>query len=199
MAALPQIALTQDLYILRHGETEWNTVPRIQGRKNSPLTEKGRAQAKQQAKILSEILPNLKDCQLISSPLGRTIETATIAFGNRNFVLEPRIQEVNCGAWEGLTHEEMRLRDPDLFAAAENEFALYTNAPDGERLPDLALRTGDFLQTLRGCSVLISHKVVITVMRALLTGENTYLDCSQSPPQGSVMKISNGKCEIISD
>lgn len=66
-----------ELYILRHGETVWNRQGRYQGRKDSPLTEKGRQQAVSQRKLLNaiETLPR----KVYVSPLGRTVETAQLA------------------------------------------------------------------------------------------------------------------------
>ena len=54
------------LYILRHGETEWNASGRLQGRFDSPLTEKGRAQAAVQRMILNDI--DLAGYSAFSSP-----------------------------------------------------------------------------------------------------------------------------------
>ena len=66
-----------ELYILRHGETIWNRQGRYQGRKDSPLTQKGRQQAVRQRKLLNaiETLPR----KVFVSPLGRTVETARLA------------------------------------------------------------------------------------------------------------------------
>ena len=55
------------LYFVRHGETEWNTQRRFQGRKNSPLTEKG----EQQAKNIAEVLRNIPFTRLYSSKRAR--------------------------------------------------------------------------------------------------------------------------------
>ncbi|PCH78179.1 MAG: phosphoglycerate mutase, partial [Flavobacteriaceae bacterium] len=80
-----------DLYILRHGETEWNQQGRFQGRKDSALTANGIAQAMKQKALLAKIqkLPKKK----YISPLGRTIHTARLALGSdKDFILDNRLQ-----------------------------------------------------------------------------------------------------------
>ena len=88
------------LYIVRHGETEWNKEGRIQGRLNSDLTSKG----KKYAKLLGERLKDTEFAHLISSPSGRTLETAQLIKGNRDLpvVTDERIMEMNLGSWQGM-------------------------------------------------------------------------------------------------
>lgn len=68
-----------ELFILRHGETIWNQKGWFQGQKNSPLTEKGQAQARAQKTII-DALKRIPD-KVYVSPLGRTLQTAQIALG----------------------------------------------------------------------------------------------------------------------
>ena len=62
-----------ELYILRHGETEWNATNRMQGRLNSPLTDKGKRDATRQGNILRGL--NLSGFSFLSSPSGRAFQT----------------------------------------------------------------------------------------------------------------------------
>ncbi|MBS0410216.1 MAG: histidine phosphatase family protein, partial [Proteobacteria bacterium] len=64
------------IYLIRHGQTEFNRERRYQGRCDSPLTEVGRRQAHAVGVRLSEL--GVTDFRLVSSPLGRTLETAAI-------------------------------------------------------------------------------------------------------------------------
>ena len=85
-----------ELYILRHGETVWNRQGRYQGRKDSPLTEKGRQQAVSQRKLLNaiETLPR----KVYVSPLGRTVETAQLAVTFVDHpIVDDRLQALNFG------------------------------------------------------------------------------------------------------
>ncbi len=97
------------VYLVRHGETQWNAERRIQGQSDSPLTAKGEQQAMQVATRAKE----LGITHIISSDLGRTRRTAEIiaqACGC-DILLDPRLRELNMGVLEtrnidSLTEEE---------------------------------------------------------------------------------------------
>ena len=87
-----------EIYLVRHGETEWNAQGRFQGCLNSPLTPNGREQARQIGMLLARVLNGYRGVTMHVSPLGRTCDTAEIV---RNYVpvaapiREPRIREVH--------------------------------------------------------------------------------------------------------
>jgi 2,3-bisphosphoglycerate-dependent phosphoglycerate mutase len=108
--------------VIRHGETIWNAQQRVQGHGDSSLTPKGR----QDALALSRRLKNMDFDRLISSDLGRAIETATMIVKATGYTLEidQRLRERHYGALEGLTvpqiqssfpeaYERLRASDPD--------------------------------------------------------------------------------------
>ena len=64
------------IYLLRHGETEWNRAGRIQGHRDSPLTDRGRTQARATGERLRRLIADWPDFRLIASSLGRCRETA---------------------------------------------------------------------------------------------------------------------------
>ena len=65
-----------EIYLVRHGETEWNRSRRYQGQLDSRLTENGIRQAAYVGNLISKIIPNLEDIPFYCSPLGRCRETA---------------------------------------------------------------------------------------------------------------------------
>jgi broad specificity phosphatase PhoE len=69
--------MATEIYLLRHGETEWNTQGRYHGTLDSPLTRRGRKQAEDVGRLLSAILKG-RNVAFYISPLGRTRETAEI-------------------------------------------------------------------------------------------------------------------------
>ncbi len=97
--------MIKTLYAFRHGETDWNKQQRFQGRVDIPLNETGR----QQALRLREFFKENPIEVMLSSDLGRALETARIAIGEQEIplVIEPRIRETNLGDVEGMTHEEI--------------------------------------------------------------------------------------------
>ena len=192
-----QVRMPHALYLLRHGETEWNREHRIQGSRNSPLTALGLAQAAEQAAILARDLPQLAQMARYSSPLPRARETARIALDGLEPVIDPRLQELDCGAWEGLSPAERLARDPELAASCASDFDLYRNAPGGEGLENLESRLRDFLTDLTAPSVIVAHKVVLTVMRGLLTGQPHAAWERIDAPQGVVIRVENGHETIL--
>ena len=105
------------LYIVRHGETEWNVIKRFQGQLNTPLTEKGMEKLRKTGKKLKNILFD----QVYTSELGRTVASAEIILnennGYKNNKLElqklAELNEVYFGVWQGLTYEEVFLKYPE--------------------------------------------------------------------------------------
>lgn len=181
-----------DIYLLRHGETEWNESGRIQGRHNSDLTSRGLAQALEQSTVVEHLLPGLGDHRRIVSPLSRARTTAIIAFGGRSFETDDRLLEIDCGDWEGLTPEERQRRDPLIVARCQNDFDLYRHAPGGEGINAVRERLVDFLNGIDSTTLVVAHKVVLVVMRALLCGQDEPYHSDMAPAQGTVLHIRDG-------
>jgi len=100
-----------DLYLVRHGETDWNRQRRIQGLTDIPLNETGRAQARATGMLLSRRSWD----GIFSSPLGRAVETASIIaaeVGLREPTLVDALVERNYGQAEGLDWIEVERRYP---------------------------------------------------------------------------------------
>ena len=108
---------TLKLYIVRHGETEWNVIKRFQGQLNTPLTEKGIKKLKETGKKLENVLFD----EVYTSELGRTVASAEIILNeNRGYKNKKRelkklaeLNEVYFGVWQGLTYEEVFLKYPE--------------------------------------------------------------------------------------
>ena len=105
------------LYIVRHGETEWNVIKRFQGQLNTPLTEKGMEKLRETGKKLENVLFD----EVYTSELGRTVASAEIILNeNRGYKNKKRelqklaeLNEVYFGVWQGLTYEEVFLKYPE--------------------------------------------------------------------------------------
>ena len=108
---------TLKLYIVRHGETEWNVIKRFQGQLNTPLTEKGIKKLKETGKKLE----NVTFEEIYTSELERTVNSAEIILnenrGYKNNKLKLKklaeLNEVHFGVWQGLTYEEVFLKYPE--------------------------------------------------------------------------------------
>lgn len=186
------------LYLLRHGQTEWNRDGRIQGGLDSPLTSLGRKHAAQQADILARSVVGLNQMSYFCSPLPRAQETAKIALGGVQPKMDSRLQEIGCGRWEGLSPAERASCDPRLVQECKTDWDLYEKAPEGEGIPRLEERVRSFLADVSGVSVIVAHKVVLTVMRGILTGMPRSQWHTIPASQGTVIRVSNGKEETLS-
>jgi 2,3-bisphosphoglycerate-dependent phosphoglycerate mutase len=119
------------LIAIRHGETEWNSQGRFQGHLNSVLNADGLAQAE----ALGEYLSRERFDLLLSSDLGRALQTASaIAMcSGHDVVVEPRLRERCMGIFQGLTPDEAEARYPGEYARFRGHDPDYV-IPDGESM-----------------------------------------------------------------
>jgi broad specificity phosphatase PhoE len=101
----------RQIYIFRHGVTDWNKQRRIQGFSDIPLNYEGRRQAEQ----LREKLRQIKFDRCISSNLQRAVQTAKIALPNYKIESFSELKEANLGQAEGKTLEQVEQMWKELF------------------------------------------------------------------------------------
>jgi probable phosphoglycerate mutase len=94
------------LYLTRHGQTEWNLERRMQGWKDSPLTELGISNAK----ALGKHLEDINFSEIYSSSVQRAVRTAELVKGDRDIpiILEDNLREIGVGDWEGQIVEDIK-------------------------------------------------------------------------------------------
>jgi probable phosphoglycerate mutase len=103
-------APSRTIYFVRHGQTEWNAIQRMQGRWNSDLDEVGR----RQADLNGRLLEGRGIERIFSSPLDRTRQTTEIIgrYVDAPVTYDARIVEWDCGDWSGLLRSEVIERWP---------------------------------------------------------------------------------------
>ena len=103
------------IYLIRHGQTDWNVSGQFQGFSDIELNERGREEARWARKALS--MTPLE--RIYCSDLSRAKETASIIGESHDLEIEhtERFRECNFGAWEGLTFEEIQRGHPEEFKA----------------------------------------------------------------------------------
>ena len=153
------------IYYLRHGETEWNALGRLQGTKDVPLNARGRGQAVQAGGVLADLFKrDGKDkaaLPYVSSPLGRARQTMELARGKlelpvADYALDDRLREIGYGVWEGSTLAEMQAADPVLYARRLT--AKWTMAPEGgETYAEVQHRMRDWYDSVDGDTVAVAH------------------------------------------
>ena len=98
------------LYVIRHGQTQWNQEGRYQGQQDAPLTNLGRRQAQAVARRLKTVAFD----RIFASPLGRAWTTAGFLTEETGIAptADKRLMEVRYGECEGLTEEEIEAKFP---------------------------------------------------------------------------------------
>ena len=127
-------ALAPPIYLVRHGETDWNAVARLQGQQDVPLNPRGRVQAEEAGRKLSGLCPDLAVLDFVASPLGRTRHTMEILrtaldLPPDDYRIDAGFLELTFGDWEGLTWREVRGRDAE--AARQRERDKWGFVPPG--------------------------------------------------------------------
>jgi len=184
------------LYILRHGETEWNAEGRLQGHLDSPLTPRGLAQAKAQHAILAA--QDLSGFQAFASPQLRALTTASIALTGLlpQVETDTRLREIGVGAWAGRARQEIMIDRP-LDESDESVFDLYERAPGGEGFTALAERCSAFLSALSTPAVLVTHGITSRMLRLLALDMDISEMAALPGGQGVVFRIFEGEQVLL--
>lgn len=157
------------LYIVRHGQTEWNAEKRLQGWKNSNLTREGIVNAER----LSRRLGDIDFDYIYSSPQQRALDTADIIRGNKNteITILDGLKEIGFGAWEGMPIDSINKKYKDEFDTYLNRPHLYKPI-DGESFEDIFKRAEKSLENIisRGGEdiLIVSHGVTIKVLTSII-------------------------------
>ena len=182
--------IVHPIVFIRHGETDWNRELRLQGQRDIPLNALGRRQAARNGRAVAGILAG-GGWTCVASPLRRTVETALLVLaaagqGERGFKMEPAIQELSYGDWEGLTLAELQAREPETLAARERDKWSYV-PPAGESYAMLADRVAAWLATLDGPSLVVSHGGILRVLLHILAGLPSHEAPHLAAPQDRVI------------
>lgn len=161
------------VFLTRHGETHWNTVKRIQGHLDSPLTEFGM----QQALWLKERLIHEPIDLIFTSPLNRALSTAEIIAGDKKIpvISCDLLKEINLGSWEGMLLEEIEKINPTQNHYFWNEPEKYVPI-DGESFQQLRLRSEAFYREyLQPCEeqviLVVTHAIALKSLLAYTTDQ----------------------------
>ncbi|CAI0992391.1 Alpha-ribazole phosphatase [Serratia proteamaculans] len=166
------------VYLVRHGETEWNAARRIQGQSDSPLTANG----EHQARLVAQRVSKQGITHVITSDLGRTRRTAQIiaeACGCE-VITDPRLRELHMGVLEerlidSLTPQEEQWRKQMVDGTADGRI------PQGESMSELGNRMGEALESClmlpEGSKPLIvSHGIALGCLISTVLGLPAYAE-----------------------
>ncbi len=153
---------TNDVWLIRHGETEWSRTGQHTGLTDLPLTDTGR----RAARALAPVLARRSFAVALTSPLQRARETCELAGLGDRVQIDPDLLEWNYGKYEGLTTAEIHERAPG--------WLLFTDgAPGGERPDDVGRRVDRVIARARaapGDVAMFAHGHVLRVLAARWLG-----------------------------
>lgn len=156
-----------NLYVTRHGETDWNVFSRIQGQTDTPLNETGVRQAKELAERLLEEKPEIG--KIYASRQKRAYETAKIVAEKlqAEVVVKDGLEEISFGKWEGYTWKQVK----ELFSDEYKEWhenRRYKVPPEGESYQQLLERLLPALQEIsreeKEDVLVVTHSAVIMTL-----------------------------------
>lgn len=163
-----------EIWLIRHGETEWSLSGQHTGRTDVPLTEHGR----EQARSLAPLLARQSFDVVLTSPMSRAIDTCREAGLGAGSRVEPGLAEWNYGIYEGRTTAEIR-------ASVPGWTVWNSPVPEGESIEQIQGRANALIERLlgmRGRVALFSHGHFLRVLGGCwmnglaLTGSHLLLD-----------------------
>ena len=170
-----------EIWLARHGETEWSRDLRHTGRTDIELTEKGR----EEARALARALEGRDFERVISSPLSRALETCRLALPSRSIEPSEALLEWDYGEYEGLTTPQIRERRPGWVLWRDG-------CPGGESPAEVGARVDPLVAELlraRGDVVLFAHGHVLRVLAARWLGLR--------PGDGALLALSTGTLSAL--
>jgi len=182
-----------NMFLVRHGETEWNKQNRLQGNQDSPLTSNGIQQALAVKRSLGQHRIDLA----FVSPLKRARDTLEIILKDDDIDAEVsnRLREINLGPWEGKIRSETRISHPEAYNAFWKKQAQF-NLEGAETFQSLQKRVVKELDAIfqKGENrniLVVSHWIAIKVALAhYLSISLSQLSDIADPENGSFIHLS---------
>lgn len=191
---------TRRLFLVRHGETDWNVVGRLQGRRDVPLNALGRIQAGRVGRVLSQLAGAPEHLTYVSSPLSRAVETmrilrTTLDLPVNAFTTDIRLAELSFGVWEGQTWPELRRRDHEGVRRRDLDPWNFS-PPGGESYRTLCERVSAACADIGEDAVVVTHggvvRALLHVRAGMPEGEAALLPVRQ----GAVYVLAGGGFEV---
>lgn len=154
------------LILVRHGESEWNALGRVQGQADPDLSPAGRAQARLLAPLVAAMEPDV----VVTSDLRRAAGTGALV-SDMSSTTDPRWRECAMGEWTGRSAEELYADPSGRFEAWREGHA---DPPGGESWEAVCNRVADGVRALRATgaarALVVTHGGPVRAACAVLTG-----------------------------
>ena len=157
------------LYLIRHGQTDWNARGRLQGQTDIPMNALGKSQVEGNAKKLRELSVDLHSFDFVSSPINRARETMMLIRNSlglpvEDFQMDDRLKELNYGEFASHTWEELReARPQDVMDRFDDTWGYVI--PSGECYAMLSKRVLNWFFELERDTIVAAHAGVSRVLQ----------------------------------
>lgn len=188
------------IYYIRHGETSWNALGRLQGTRDIALNDLGTKQAVHAGHVLGDLLErdgrDKTALPYVASPLSRARMTMELLRGAmrlapEGYALDDRLREIGYGVWEGSTLAEMEAADPELYA--KRLTAKWTMAPKGgETYAEVQTRMRAWYDSVRTDTVAVAHGGTARALMVALGIETPQSAADLAIEQGAVYVFRDG-------
>lgn len=166
-----------NLYLIRHGQTQWNIKDQMQGSKNSPLTEQGILGAK----LTGQYLKNVPFIQAYSSTQQRAMETRDYIVNENNIAIPTfelaDLREMDFGIWEGKHVPTLKQEVPEFNIYLTEPANFDASVNQGENYLDILGRMKQALNIIvknapqnTGDILVVSHGTVLRILLCVLNG-----------------------------
>jgi len=191
------------IYIVRHGQTDWNAEFRLQGQADTDINALGRAQAERNGRRLAEIIADPGDFDFVASPLRRTRETmerlrTAIGLPAEGYRTDARLMELHFGDWQGRTFAELEVERPGVSAARHRDKWNYL--PPGEHAETyemLAARVRPWMESIARPTVCVTHGGIVRVVFTLLGAMEPAEAAEMNVPQDRILRLRDGALEWL--
>ena len=189
------------IYYIRHGETEWNAVGRLQGAQDVPLNANGVKQAGAAGVILADLFAHngrqASSVAFVSSPLRRARTTMELVRGAlrlpaEGYAIDPRLREISYGQWEGSTLEEACRADGALFHRRQAD-KWTVAAPGGESYAEVQVRVSAWYAQVTKDTVAVAHGGTARTLMVALGFETPHSAADLLIEQGVVYLFCEGR------
>jgi len=191
------------IYLVRHGQTDWNAAERLQGQLDIPINAKGRSQATHNGGTLSRLIEDPSQFDFVASPLIRTRETMervreAMELDPAQYRTDDLLKEIHFGEWQGKTWDELREERPDEVAARfEDPWNTVAPGTGGESFAMLSARAVEWLKAVRQDTVVVTHGGINRCIRGMLENLAHNDIAHLKVPQDKVLVIEDGKTNWV--
>lgn len=191
------------IYLVRHGQTDWNAALRLQGQVDTPLNETGRGQASRNGGVLAKILSNPEAFDFVASPLGRTRETmeiirAALDLPADSYRTDDVLKEIHFGDWQGLTWDQLREAHPkEVDARFQDPWGMVVPGRDAESYSMLSERVLDWFSGITRDTVAVTHCGVIRCVKGHIEQTPEQQIPHIEIPQDRVYMASENQVELL--